>query len=45
MKHIVITTIFILCILGSSAYATSHPHAYGGIPSDGTFIEHQGYIM
>lgn len=45
MKRIVITTIFIFCILGSLAYATSHPHAYGGIPSDGAFIERQGYIV
>ena len=29
----------------SSAFAAEHPHVYGGIPSNGSFIERQGYII
>lgn len=40
--HFILSAIFI--IVGSAQGAT-HPHAYGGIPSNGSFIERQGYIM
>ncbi len=46
MKSIiaVITTIVVLILIGN-VQATSHPHAYGGIPSDEAFIERNAYIM
>jgi len=35
-----------LCFFGAgSVMASSHPHAYGGIPSDGAFLERKGYIV
>ncbi len=38
------TIIFIFFVYGS-AQATSHPHAYGGIPSDESFKDRNAYIM
>lgn len=38
-------TVFFICLFSSNVYATSHPHAYGGVPSDGVFIERNAYII
>ncbi len=43
MRHF-ITGALIFCFIGT-AQATSHPHAYGGIPSDGAFVERNAYII
>jgi len=44
MKHFIITWVLIFCFIGT-AQATSHNHAYGGIPSGGAFVERNAYII
>ncbi|WP_028584364.1 DNA/RNA non-specific endonuclease [Desulfogranum mediterraneum] len=36
-------TLFFIC--RSYTAAAGHPHAYGGVPSNGSFIERKGYII
>jgi len=43
MRHFFFFLLMIITV--SNAQATSHPHTYGGIPSAGTFIERQAYII
>lgn len=45
MRTLSLVSAIMLTCIHSAALASGHPHAYGGIPSDGTFLERQGYIV
>ncbi len=45
MRHVFIVCLLTASCLVGTAMASSNPHAYGGIPSDGAFIERQAYII
>ncbi len=45
MKSPILLIVLFLLLSVSSVEALDHPHAYGGIPSDGAFIDRQGYII
>lgn len=44
MKFIALAWLIVLIVVDST-FAASHPHAYGGVPSSGAYIERQGYFM